>query len=126
MKVVPMEIAYSGSSAIGYEQVRLPNPERAIVDIAKLKDYCLDTEHEDGKHKARVFAAVLGVRLGDADWRQERLREAAFGEATQSFTNEFGTLYVVDFRMSTSHGEATVRSHWIVRIGEDFPRLTRK
>ena len=104
--------------------MRLPNPERAIVDIAKLKDYCLDTEHEDGKHKARVFAAVLGVRLGDADWLQERLREAAFGEATQSFTNEFGTLYVVDFRMSTSHGEATVRSHWIVRIGEDFPRLT--
>jgi hypothetical protein len=104
--------------------VRLPNPERAIVDIAKLKDYCLDTEHEDGKHKARVFAAVLGVRLRDADWLQGRLREAAFGAATQTFTNEFGILYMVDFRMSTSHGEATVRSHWIVRIGEDFPRLT--
>lgn len=69
-RVVPREVAYSGSSAIGYELVRLPNPERAIVDIAKLKDYCLDTEHEDGKHKARVFAAVLGVRLGGGGFRR--------------------------------------------------------
>ena len=104
--------------------MKLPNADHAVVDIAKLRDYCLSPDHPRGRHKARVFAAVLGVRLRDADWLQERLREAAFLEAAQSFTNEFGSLYVVDFRMSTSHGEATVRSHWIVRIGEDFPRLT--
>ncbi len=49
-------------------------------------------------------------------------RVCASRQATQSFTNEFGTLYVVDFRMSTSHGEATVRSHWIVR-GYRSPRI---
>jgi hypothetical protein len=41
--------------------VKLPNAERAIVNIAKLRDYCLNPEHEHGSHKARVFAAKLGL-----------------------------------------------------------------
>jgi hypothetical protein len=31
---------------------------------------------------------------------------------------------VLDFEMRTAVGTATVRSGWIVRHGEDFPRLT--
>ncbi len=41
--------------------MRLPNPELAVVDIVKLTDYCLNPKHEDGKHKARVFAAALSI-----------------------------------------------------------------
>ena len=41
--------------------MKLANSGRAVVDVAKLKDYCLNPAHEDGKHKARVFAAVLGL-----------------------------------------------------------------
>lgn len=40
--------------------MKLPNADRAIVDVAKLRDYCLNPNHEEGKHKARVFAASLG------------------------------------------------------------------
>jgi hypothetical protein len=36
--------------------MKLPNSEKAIVDIAKLRDYSLNPEHESGGHKARVFA----------------------------------------------------------------------
>ncbi len=36
----------------------VPNAERAVVDIRKLRDYCLNPLHDDGKHKARLFAAV--------------------------------------------------------------------
>ena len=32
--------------------------------------------------------------------------------------------YVLDFSMSGPAGEAQIRSTWIVRTGEDFPRLT--
>jgi hypothetical protein len=39
----------------------LPNGERAIVEVAKLRDYCLSPTHPRGRHKARVFAASLGI-----------------------------------------------------------------
>ena len=44
----------------------IPNAERAIVDIRKLRDYCLDPTHDEGKHKARLFAAALGMTSDDA------------------------------------------------------------
>ncbi len=41
--------------------MKLPNGERAVVDIIKLQDYCLNPAHPRGQHKARVFAAALGL-----------------------------------------------------------------
>jgi hypothetical protein len=105
--------------------VMFPNVDRAVVDIAKLRDYCLNPNHEDGKHKARVFASALGLRQGDADWLRVRLLEAAAHEqAIMILKNRFGTLYVIDFLLTTSSRSAVVRSCWVVRIREDFPRLT--
>lgn len=103
----------------------LPNGERAVVDIAKLFDYCLNPDHEDGKHKARVFSAALGLNRGDAPWLRDRLLEAAASEAAfVASETRFGTLYVVDSLLTTASGSAVVRSIWIVRQSEDFPRLT--
>jgi hypothetical protein len=45
----------------------IPNAENAIVDIRKLRDYCLNPEHENGKHKARLFASILGMTADDAE-----------------------------------------------------------
>ena len=107
------------------EAARLPNPDRAVVDIAKLSDYCLNPDHEDGKHKARVFASVLGIRQGQAEWLRDRLLEAAANEdAVTVSESKFGTLYVLDFLLATLSGSAIVRSGWIVRFSEDYPRLT--
>ncbi|MBV9763972.1 MAG: hypothetical protein JOZ48_03925 [Acidobacteriaceae bacterium] len=104
---------------------RLPNPDRAIVDIAKLRDYCLNPNHEDGKHKARVFASALGIRQSDADWlRQILLLAAREQEARILGENRFGTLYVLDVIVETPFGSAVVRSGWIVQSSEGFPRLT--
>ncbi|MFH0344298.1 MAG: DUF6883 domain-containing protein [Chromatiales bacterium] len=36
----------------------------------------------------------------------------------------YGQRYVVDFVMRRGGREATVRSSWIIRTLEDFPRLT--
>ena len=55
----------------------LPNGERAIVDIAKLTEYCLSLDHPRGRHKARVFAAALGFSADDA----EQLRGAHLNAA---------------------------------------------
>ncbi len=105
--------------------MRLLNASRAVVDLAKLRDYCLNPVHEDGKHKARVFASALGIQRADAEWLKGRLLEAAAtGEAVLGEENRFGTLYVVDFSLKTPRGSVVIRSCWIVRLSEDFPRLT--
>jgi len=49
-------------------KMKLPNGERAFVDMAKLRDYSLDPAHKEGRHKARVFAAALGLTRNDVDY----------------------------------------------------------
>ena len=45
-------------------------------------------------------------------------------QAGWSEAGEYGQRYTVDFSMTSPVGSATVRSTWIVRKGEDCPRLT--
>ncbi len=105
--------------------MRLPNPENAVVDVRKLRDYCLNPEHPRGRHKARVFSDALGLGADDAeDLREALLSAARSEEAVAGEEDEYGKRYVLDFEMRTVVGTATVRSGWIVRHGEDFPRLT--
>jgi hypothetical protein len=73
--------------------MRLPNPRRAVVDIEKLTGYCLNPQHEDGKHKARVFAAALGITQSDAEWLRQRLLAAALLDASPAGRVRFGNLY---------------------------------
>jgi hypothetical protein len=104
--------------------MKLPNAEHAIVEIAKLRDYSLDASHEEGKHKARVFAAALGLGGDDADWLRESLLDAALRhECVLGRNTSFGQRYVLDFPLTHAGRTALVRSVWNVRPGESFPRL---
>jgi hypothetical protein len=38
--------------------VQLPNPDRAVVDDAKVRDYLLSPSHPVGRFKAVFFAAL--------------------------------------------------------------------
>ncbi len=38
--------------------------------------------------------------------------------------DEYGQRYAVDFPVETEAGSAVVRSAWIIRKDDDFPRLT--
>jgi hypothetical protein len=60
--------------------MNLPNANRAVVDIAKLRDYCLSPDHPRGRHKARVFAASLGLTANHAEELRDALLEAALAE----------------------------------------------
>ena len=105
--------------------MELPNGERAIVPIEKLRDYCLNPTHRVGSHKAHVFEAVLGLTAADAEVLQQRLLAVArTGDAVVGMRNAYGQRYIVDFEMTTAVGMAVVRSTWIVLVGEDVPRLT--
>jgi hypothetical protein len=95
------------------------------VDIAKLRDYCLSEIHPVGRHKARVFAAVLGLTAANAaDLRVALLEAARLGDALPGEQDEYGQRYTIDFPLLGPGGQAVIRSAWIIRAGEDFPRLT--
>jgi hypothetical protein len=105
--------------------MKLPNAERAFVDIEKLQGYCLNPFHIRGKHKARIFSSTLGLTLDDAEKLRETLLEAAKNsEAAAGVEDQYGKRYIIDFLMTTAKGQAEIRSTWIILKHEDFPRLT--
>jgi hypothetical protein len=105
--------------------MKLPNPEAAFIDIQKLRNYSLNPEHDRGKHKARLFLAILGLTAQDAEELQSILLEAIqLYDAILTSQDEYGQRYVVDFPLTRNQNTATIRSTWIVRPTETFPRLT--
>lgn len=105
--------------------MRLPNGERAIVDLRKLSDYCLNPDSPRGRRKARVFAAALGLTAADASKLRAKLLEIAqTRDAKPGERDVYGHRYTIDFTIVTAVGRATVRSGWIVIRGKDAPRLT--
>ena len=106
--------------------MKLPNGDRAVVDIRKLQDYCLSRAHWRGRHKARVFQAALGLTVSDAELLENALLEAAktADVAQPGEQDAYGRRFVLDFLMSRMRRQATLRSCWIIRTREDVPRLT--
>jgi hypothetical protein len=105
--------------------MQLPKGERAIVDLRKLRDYCLNPDSPRGRHKARVFAAALGLSAEDAPKLRAKLRDIArTGDAMPGEADLYGQRYMIDFEMVTDAGKAMVRSSWIVLRGRTAPRLT--
>jgi hypothetical protein len=104
--------------------MKLPNGDHAIVDIRKLLEYCLDSQHPRGRNKARVFASV-GIRKADAEELRTALVAAARGtDAQLGVADVHGQRYIIDFDLLRQGRAVRIRSTWIVRIGDDLPRLT--
>jgi hypothetical protein len=105
--------------------VLIPNAGRAFIDPRKLAEYSLSPEHPVGGHKAILFERVLGITAEHAEGLQEILLHAAtHASAAVGRLDEFGQRYTIDFTLRTDAGAASIRSAWIVRLTEDFPRLT--
>ena len=105
--------------------MKMPGSGKAVVALEKLRDYCLSPRHPRGRHKARVFANKLGLTSEDAEVLQAAVLAAAHeNEAVIAELDNYGQRFVGDFKMDGPRGLASIRSSWIVRTGEDFPRLT--
>jgi hypothetical protein len=77
-----------------------------------------------GRHKAIVFKSKLGLTSENSIELKELLLEAAANnEAKESFSDKFGKRFYVDFDINRANYKATIRSIWIVRSQEDFPRF---
>ena len=126
-----MQETYAAKVAENEEKLKaetsLPNPANVTIDTAgKLRGYALNPEHPTGKHKARVFKAMLGLTQKDAGNLERQIREQVkvceWKEASES---DFGKKYTVDIKVLGNNGKmATVRTGWIIGINESDPRLT--
>ncbi len=103
----------------------VPNAKNAVVDIRKLTDYCLNSAHEIGQHKARIFEKFLDLTAENAEeLKYAPLVAVTCNEAQAGRFDKFGQRYTVDFELELGAKKATVRSGWIIKTNTDFPHLT--
>ena len=104
--------------------MKLPNGDKAVVDDAKLRDYCLSTSHPRGRHKARLFSSLLGITIAEIDvLRAALLAAARDAEVAATRRNAFGQIYELRFEMTGPSGSATIVSAWMVEDADQIPRL---
>jgi len=104
--------------------MKLPNGNQAQLGD-KLDRYILNPQHPKGKDKATLFKNRLGTTLENKEILENILLDVAIGhEATIYKQDRYGIQYDIKFPMTTEFGKSLVISCWIIRTGEDFPRLT--
>ncbi len=105
--------------------MKVPNADRAVADIRKLRDYSLNLTHRTGKHKAHMFATVLGMTADDAEaLRDILLRAVRECDAEVRLKDSYGQRYQVDFPLEWKGRRAMIRSAWIIEPNVPYPRLT--
>ncbi len=104
--------------------MQLPNSKQAILGD-KLERYCLNPQHPQGKHKAFLFQKRLGITLENKEVLEQALLQAIIElEAVIYKQDRYGIHYDVKSYLQTAVGSSLILSSWIVRTGENFPRLT--
>jgi hypothetical protein len=104
--------------------MKLPNGDRADVPLVRLTSYLLNPAHGTGKHKARVFAAALGLTASGASALQAWLLALARdGDAVLGAQDGHGQRFAISGKFAYNGREAVVRTAWIIRTGRDFPEF---
>jgi hypothetical protein len=106
------------------DRFHLPRARDAVIPTDKLMAYALDPDHPRGRHKARVFAAALGV--GKSDWqylRDQILEGLVDADVRGTRITSYGVLYDVIVLVDGLNGATQpVATIWLV-AGDHPPRL---
>lgn len=102
----------------------IPNADQAFIDIRKLRDYSLDPQHRVGRHKARLFASIIGITQADVEALRDILLDViCTHEARLGEKSDHGQRYELDFIMRWQEQQSLVRRVWNIRPNEQHPRL---
>lgn len=105
------------------ESMKLPNGDRAEIEMAKLIGYCLNPQHPKGKDKARVFQSRLGITAENVDRLLALIRQAAVeGEVVQQTVTAYGQMFKVDWTIPETEG-LQLRTTWEIAANATNPRL---
>lgn len=104
--------------------MRLPNAEQAVVEHAKIADYLLNEQHEDGRSKAQFFIS-FGFRPESPELLIAALHDLVQQCDVSSLRPSLhGTKYIVIGKLRTPDGrEPVVKTVWMIDHGNDVPRL---
>jgi hypothetical protein len=96
----------------------LPQHEKAIVPIEKLRDYALNPSHPQGKNKARVFKATLGMDRGDADILSKILKSSlSRSPAVRGRKSHYGEHWTTYHEIVGLSGQpVVVTAAWLYRM----------
>jgi hypothetical protein len=104
--------------------MNLPSGDRAVVEPAKVRGYLLSAAHPIGRFKASFFRS-LGYK--ESHWQRlitDICALAAAGDAVPGQATAYGQKYEVRGILTGPSGrEAVVVTVWIVRVGDNVPRL---
>lgn len=104
--------------------MKLPNPQRAVVDVRKVREYLLPRSHPIGRFKAAFFARA-GFHAGNWAELSAALRNLAHeGEAVLGDADEYGQRYLVPGTLKGPTGvDLEVTAVWILPGPDAPPRL---
>jgi hypothetical protein len=103
--------------------VQLPNADRAVIPVEKLRDYLLNVAHPQNRGKARLFAA-LGYTPGNWETLASDLRTQHLpNDATESGTSLDGVKYTIIAPLLGPTGSANIKSIWQIDFGSEVPRF---
>jgi hypothetical protein len=104
--------------------MKLPNPERLVVEREKIADYLLNPAHRYGASKARFFTG-FGFRLEAWELLAEALREhGRTQEVVGTRETAFGRRYTVEGELNTPGARRPrVRTVWQCDEGAVASRL---
>jgi hypothetical protein len=104
----------------------LPNFERAVIPIEKIRDYALNDQHPEGQHKASVFKRMLGIERGHAEVLVERLISTLPSSlAEHAQTDGHGDRWTTYHEIVGLNGQAAIVTvAWIYKKEqEEIPQL---
>jgi hypothetical protein len=107
----------------------LPRGEDAYNVHEKLRDYALNLQQEDGRHKAVVFKAALGITAADVDYLANAVLAGISVTPIRAVRENLPWGYNCEVRVpirglhEQSERTVEVSTVWEVRHGGDPPRL---
>jgi filamentous hemagglutinin len=101
---------------------RLPNAERAIVELRRVRDYLLKPDHPSGGPKSKFFVAYGFTTTGWDLLRTSLLRHGRTNSVVRHVATEWGIRYTVACNFQTPDGrDPSISSVW--QMERDVPRL---
>ena len=104
--------------------MKLPNPDKLVIEREKIANYLLNPEHRFGASKARFFTG-FGFRIEEWERLATALREhGRRHEVARVRETGFGPRYVFEGELNTPSGRSPqVRAVWQMDEGAVAPRL---
>ena len=104
--------------------MKIPFADNAIVDIEKISDYLLSSDHPQGKSKSAFFRR-FGFSIDNAfKLREEILKIPQNFNVVYQIDSPYGVKYIIDGEVSSLGGVIfKIRSIWIIEHDMNYPRF---